>query len=588
MTARRSYTLALLLAAVLASTPCSAQTTVPADEAAIHLAGNDQGIWLVRPGLADKASNPAGLEVYYRQLGKAQWKRIARNIAGEPSRAVAVGQELFLLFEGGKCVRINQAGDSSLCHSLPGKLLAACELKKVGRFQGPSLLAMVEVDAPAPQTSTAPAGTSQPTTQQARPSIGLYLYAGEWAALPGATADLAGRDVRGLATTAGGIWQLTGPANLLRLVPEVAPDQSSAGPGQALADQLTEINATPVSLIGLDDALVVDSYRRTTLSESQPTMQSARTRLSLSVYKPASDSLETYAVRRDNAEATWPADATVHVTPLGEQLALAWTENGTLHFALCSRTGAMGPAEDLTEALATLPDTETAQLVIEYFLLSVVALTIITIFALKPRVGPKPFSLPEHMKTAALIKRIAAALIDYLPFLMAVSALVMPRMSMAEAGSLMDDPQNLPPDLAIRTLYSWLISVGLFSFYAFLMEYRYGATLGKMLLKLRAIGDDGLKLGLREALLRNLLKIIELSMFSSGQMMWFFGIIFLVPIVTKYHQRLGDVIARTTVIDARSETAPPNDSPQELGPIEPADKTPASPDQDDADPSEKD
>jgi uncharacterized RDD family membrane protein YckC len=564
MTARRLFIPALLIAALgIPALPAAAQISQPA-AAPVLLAGNAEGVWLVQPGqVDDKGENP-GLRLYYRQLGKAQWKRIARNIAGEPSRAVAVGEDLFLLFAGGKCVRVDQAGESNLCHSLPGKLLGVCELHKVGRFHGPSLLAMVEVDASAPQLSTAPASESQPSSKPAaQPSVGLYLYAGEWTELARLPASMTTQAVRAMATSAGAIWMLTAEQDgekLTRIYPLAAEGESSI-PRAAIPGQ-------PSTFIGLDGALAVLTADQPAAGASRPATFGAN----LSLYKIADGSQESYPVLADSEPVTWPVTAELHVTQLGEQLAMAWRAEGKLRFALTSRTGAMGPAEDLDEALATLPDTETAQLVIEYFLLSVVALTIITIFALRPRVGPKPFSLPEHMKTAHLIKRVLAALVDYLPFLMATTAILMPRMDLVEAETLFQDAKTLPPELAIRALYAWLVSVGLFSFYAFLMEYRYGATLGKMLLKLRAIGDDGLKLGLREALLRNLLKIIELSMFSSMQMMWFFGLIFLIPIITKYHQRLGDVIARTTVIDARSEAPPISAGSVTIGPLDPDEK----------------
>jgi uncharacterized RDD family membrane protein YckC len=85
--------------------------------------------------------------------------------------------------------------------------------------------------------------------------------------------------------------------------------------------------------------------------------------------------------------------------------------------------------------------------------------------------------------------------------------------------------------------------------YAIVMERIFGATLGKMLFRLLVINDEGSKPGLKEAILRNVLKVMEISWMP---LPWLpLPPLLLVPLLTRHHQRLGDILGRTAVIDAR-------------------------------------
>jgi uncharacterized RDD family membrane protein YckC len=80
------------------------------------------------------------------------------------------------------------------------------------------------------------------------------------------------------------------------------------------------------------------------------------------------------------------------------------------------------------------------------------------------------------------------------------------------------------------------------------------------------VKEDGSRPGLREAALRNATKIVELSMLLST-MAWLMMIFVLLPLLTRNRQRLGDMIARTTVVEASSvevfQKAKPNSPAEE-------------------------
>lgn len=100
--------------------------------------------------------------------------------------------------------------------------------------------------------------------------------------------------------------------------------------------------------------------------------------------------------------------------------------------------------------------------------------------------------------------------------------------------------QFLSLDLAFA-LMIWayfLISVG----YGILCEWSWrGQTVGKRLLKIRVVDEQGLKLRFSQVLLRNLLRVID--MFPS-----FYLVGGTFCLLTPKAQRVGDLIARTVVI----------------------------------------
>ena len=95
------------------------------------------------------------------------------------------------------------------------------------------------------------------------------------------------------------------------------------------------------------------------------------------------------------------------------------------------------------------------------------------------------------------------------------------------------------------------------------MERKFGRTVGKMIFKLSVITSLGRPAGLRQILLRNLVKVIEMS--------W--APLLLFPLLNRNRLRLGDLVARTAVIDARIQP-PPQETDQ-------SDDGEAGPDKDD-------
>lgn len=85
-------------------------------------------------------------------------------------------------------------------------------------------------------------------------------------------------------------------------------------------------------------------------------------------------------------------------------------------------------------------------------------------------------------------------------------------------------------------LVSLLVGFG----YFIALEGRYGRTVGKSLLGLRVVAEDGEPIGMRAATVRNLLRVVD------GIAFYLVGALFVVT--GERHQRLGDRLADTVVV----------------------------------------
>jgi uncharacterized RDD family membrane protein YckC len=79
-------------------------------------------------------------------------------------------------------------------------------------------------------------------------------------------------------------------------------------------------------------------------------------------------------------------------------------------------------------------------------------------------------------------------------------------------------------------------------FYFSIFEWAYGATIGKMILQLRVVREDGTPGGLWTVFLRSLLRYVD------GL---FFGIPAAMSMCHNYNQRIGDRVAKTFVVSSR-------------------------------------
>ncbi len=253
-------------------------------------------------------------------------------------------------------------------------------------------------------------------------------------------------------------------------------------------------------------------------------------------------------VRSGADPATWDEGGPPIVSRFGGKLAFAWREKTDLFFGRCDLAG------DLTrEPLAVFeqPPPKIPVARIEQVATWVIfGVLFALIFWPKQTLRTRPFSLPEALVPAPAGRRLLAFAIDILPVSTVVSWLVVGGQEQWTEAMEQLLEKGRSDELALAVL----ISLAVYAAYCIFMEYRFGATLGKRIMKLCVVGDGGRKPTLREVALRNVAKIPEVL----------FSPLLIFALLTRYRQRLGDKMAWTAVIDVTASlaTPPPQESPE--------------------------
>ncbi len=251
---------------------------------------------------------------------------------------------------------------------------------------------------------------------------------------------------------------------------------------------------------------------------------------------------------------TIDSGASFAATRFGDGLAVAWRKGETLKIATCDLDGKVFSVDE--PGMGHVDDA--AERTLEKFMWGLMLAILLPMFFMKPATPPGPFMLPEGFKPGHPIKRAIALLIDLLPWHVFSALMVIlvsndsPEQIIVKVNEAFSGG-SFPPVVA----YASISTMVLYTAYCIAMELRYGATLGKMAMKLGVIGDRGLRPEPRAILLRNLFRMLELML------IWVVIPSAILVMVTRRRQRLGDMIARTTVIDARYHPAPPVVSDEE-------------------------
>jgi uncharacterized RDD family membrane protein YckC len=283
---------------------------------------------------------------------------------------------------------------------------------------------------------------------------------------------------------------------------------------------------------------------------------------------------------------------------------MLWQDANGLAFGTCQpRLGQLVPAGDV-DAFNHAPDGQATQ----DLLATITWIVAVGIFAItmlyRPRGAAEPFVLPAGARPSNIGKRLLALLIDILPcclltslawqaWLLATKAMTDEQLAEMLQRSVRAIQDDKLPDFPIEVAILGVAVMAVFVIYCLVMEACWGATLGKMLLKLRVVGNGGRRPEFRQCVIRNLVKILELSVMPPLIML---VLVSMVMIITRYNQRFGDLLARTAVIDAASlplggppprQTDPADNNPANPGSAPPPTPPPMPPKPDKDDESER-
>ncbi|MBD3921281.1 RDD family protein [Paenibacillus sp. PR3] len=154
---------------------------------------------------------------------------------------------------------------------------------------------------------------------------------------------------------------------------------------------------------------------------------------------------------------------------------------------------------------------------------------------------PDAESIVSRYSESVYLRRLGAYLIDYLIVGMLLAGAMFPMIL----------PEAMQDDWAPNPLPIMGVSFAILFGYFAILESIGGFTIGKWVLRIRVVRQDRSVPGVGKTLLRNLIKLLELSLFMLC------GIVSTILIlVTRKKQRLGDMAAGTFVLKVKDARQP--------------------------------
>lgn len=145
------------------------------------------------------------------------------------------------------------------------------------------------------------------------------------------------------------------------------------------------------------------------------------------------------------------------------------------------------------------------------------------------------------LRYASVGTRLVAFLIDAALGFAVLGFLALCALAWFGVLNVSDEPATAGVALSVVALFSLVAVIGLLSIAYFpVLEWRYGQTLGKHLLGIHVVDDDGLRASLAATIVRRISFFFE-----------FFWIDAIVALFTERKQRAFDLVARTLVVESR-------------------------------------
>ena len=544
-------TLCLALAAALALAQPAQHPSPPL------LCGDSQTLWLVRP-----SADGSNFDVLFRPTGE-KWRTLASALGGKVGQAASMGGTLHVIFKdplGQGMFQMNSPemaplampSDSQWPQNTPP--LALCAADRFGAITTPSLIALVAREADALLPASAPASRASTSSAASAPAVYLQPFQfadGKWRALSPKPADsiasarFAPNDRVLIAVAGGRLYRMiSGPgrqANAFAVWDNTNKDLPAWRPipmEKDLAD------SKPVAMLTLAGKL--------TIVAAGPG-DNQKMQLALFVMEDA-EHFSKNAIQLNQKPYTWDASSPPVPAAMGEQFEMVWQQDGKIMDSRCALSGKMKEPEEIPTA--SLEPDAAARQAYNYFL-GAIFLAVVVLLALRRNMLPKPFELSPQMIPGNLLKRGMAALVDMLPWF-GIAILVI-----GLTPEEIQAPFNDPPTLTNKHIFVDIMGKSLYVIYCTLMETFMGTTVGKMIFRLRVVGDQGQRPTLRSVALRNLMKVMELLPIPLPLLSQGLPLLLFFPIFSPYRLRIGDLMARTSVVETRTLPPPvPVEPPQ--------------------------
>jgi len=229
------------------------------------------------------------------------------------------------------------------------------------------------------------------------------------------------------------------------------------------------------------------------------------------------------------------------------QIVLLRTHQGEVQAGLWPIRGQL-PAQDFQKVPLELTDrlhdkSQNTREIITAFI--IVTVLMIVFWRYQPSIA-YPLDLPADTKIAGLGKRALAAILDVIPpAAIILSIYYTPLTEFLEqlkaVSDMPEQAQNMPLPPALIWTWTWFTVV--YAAYCMIFEFTLNATPGKLLLGLILLAETQQPPRHTQIFIRNISRLIELMGYPH---VWLF---ILVVLFSRNRQRVGDLIARTVVVE---------------------------------------
>lgn len=197
------------------------------------------------------------------------------------------------------------------------------------------------------------------------------------------------------------------------------------------------------------------------------------------------------------------------------------------------------PSENLKPAgeatTVAIPAQPAPQIVTGLFRLAVTIAVIFAIFSSSRKRRDVSDDESESLALATMSRRLAAGLIDALPF-------IVPCIYVYRELSKLGSASTAPPQLVIAGIYWFMAAMAVYVLHTSILETITTRSIGKFVMGLRVVRTDGGTPDASALIIRNVLRIIDLGLACVP-------LVFVM--VSPLRQRIGDVAAGTVVIRDR-------------------------------------
>ncbi len=243
-------------------------------------------------------------------------------------------------------------------------------------------------------------------------------------------------------------------------------------------------------------------------------------------------------------------------------LAILGDRDGLLYGRWGIKGGA--PAEPLREVVGLEPGRKASMSWQTQSMAAFVLLGVLLLFTFLRRGDSitRDAELPAQYAVAGYWRRLAGFVIDVAPIAMVTNRLWMGPFDewLAQYHETQTEGGPVPP-FSDELLIAWALCCAAFSAYCTLCEALFARTPGKAAVRCRVVDETGGRCGFSPILVRNLVRMIEL--FPLLQL-W---PTFILMLFTRSRQRLGDLLARTIVVEhvplSQVQNPPPGNEPQQ-------------------------